>query len=98
MWRYVFLAVCAYVLYKMFMGDRRNKAKQAAAEPSTPPMAASGEEMVKDPTCGSYVSKEGNIRVRDGENLIHFCSYDCRDQYVKQIEERRAIGASEPKG
>ncbi len=96
MWRYVFLAVCGYVLYKMFMGDRRNKAaQQAQAQPN--PMASQGEEMVKDPICGSYVSKEGNIRVRDGENLIHFCSYDCRDKYVKQIEERRAIESSETK-
>lgn len=98
MWRYVILAICAYVLYKMFLGDRKHKAAQKAAQPTPAAPAAPGEEMVKDPICGAYVSKEGNIRVRDGETVLHFCSYDCRDVYVKQIEERRAIGGGENKG
>ena len=97
MWRYVILAICAYVLYRMFMGDRKHKAAQQAAQPSPETPAFGGEEMVKDPVCGAYVSKEGNIRVRDGETVLHFCSYDCRDAYLKQLEERRSLDSGENK-
>ena len=42
--------------------------------------------MVKDPICGTYVEKDGSIRVREGEKVHVFCSYECRDKYLKQIE------------
>jgi YHS domain-containing protein len=46
---------------------------------------ASGE-MIKDPVCGTYVEKDGDIRVREGETIHVFCSYECRDKYLKQID------------
>jgi YHS domain-containing protein len=47
--------------------------------------------MVKDPSCGTYVDKDGDIRVREGDKVHVFCSYECRDKYLKRI------GASIPK-
>ena len=44
-------------------------------------------EMIKDPECGTYVSAEGNISVRDGEIVHHFCSYECRDKFLQRLEE-----------
>jgi YHS domain-containing protein len=42
--------------------------------------------MVKDPMCGAFVSKEGDIRVRQGDKVHYFCSYECRDKYIKMIQ------------
>jgi ribosomal protein L24E len=47
-------------------------------------LVATGE-MVKDPFCGAFVSKDGDIRVRQGDKVHYFCSYECRDKYVKMI-------------
>lgn len=44
-------------------------------------------EMVKDPECGTYVSVDGNISVRDGDKVYRFCSYDCRDKFLQRLEE-----------
>ena len=47
---------------------------------------ASGE-MVKDPVCGAYVSLDDSITVRDGERRYHFCSYECRDKFIKSLTD-----------
>lgn len=88
MWRWIIIGLCAFVLYKLFIGDKKHKDAKVGSQ-SSGPAAGPGEEMVKDPVCGAYVSKEGNIRVRNGENVLHFCSYDCRDKYVQQLEAAR---------
>ena len=48
-------------------------------------------EMVKDPVCGAYVEAEGGITVRNGEKVIHFCSYECREKYIKRLQEQGKI-------
>jgi len=45
--------------------------------------------MVKDPECGAYIAADSNIAVRDGETIHRFCSYDCRDVFVRRIQEDR---------
>ena len=42
-------------------------------------------EMVKDPVCGAYIDSDSNITVRDGKTVHRFCSYDCRDEFLKRI-------------
>lgn len=42
--------------------------------------------LVKDPVCGTYVSKESDIRIKEGEEVKCFCSYECRDKYLKLVE------------
>ena len=75
--------VAILFLVKMFKGDARKKEKQSAKEEKN--LIASGE-MVKDPICGTYVEKDSEIRVRDGEGVHCFCSYECRDKYIKRLE------------
>ena len=48
-------------------------------------MAATGE-MVKDPICGTYVPADANIRARVGDKVYAFCSYECRDAFIKRLE------------
>lgn len=82
MTKFLIFALAAFILYKLFMNDKRNKAKQA--QKAEEELAATGQ-MVKDPICGTFVSKENAIRVREGETMHHFCSYECRNKYLKQI-------------
>lgn len=83
------LAICAFVVWKLFAGDKRFK--ETKAKEKTEDLVASGE-MVKDPVCGAYVSKNNDIRVRQGDVVLNFCSYDCREKYLKRLEEQNGGG------
>ncbi|MDP2683215.1 MAG: hypothetical protein Q8P28_10545 [Deltaproteobacteria bacterium] len=43
-----------------------------------------GDEMVLDPVCQSYYPKTEALRVRNGNEIIYFCSEECREKFVKQ--------------
>ena len=86
MWKFVILAVAVFFLWKMFAGDSNRRKQEAKKQEET--LIAKGE-MVKDPICGSYVSLDNSVRVRDGEKILHFCSYECRDKYLKQLESSK---------
>ncbi|MES9995186.1 transcriptional regulator [Desulfovibrio aminophilus] len=81
--KFLIFAVAAFVVWKLFTGDR--KQKQVRDKKQEENLAASGE-MVKDPVCGTYVRKDGDIRVRQGEDVHVFCSYECRDKFIKSLE------------
>lgn len=87
MWKFVAIAIAGYVLYRLFANDFLKKRKEAKAKAEKE--AATSRDMVKDPECGAYVSKDGSISVRDGDSVYYFCSYDCRDKFLKSIEEKR---------
>ena len=79
----IIIGVAIFVVYKLFMGDK--KKKEMRSDKATKQRVAAGD-MVKDPICGTYVEKDGNIRVREGEKVHVFCSYECRDKFLKQLE------------
>jgi YHS domain-containing protein len=83
MLKFVILAVACFVLYKFVTNDKKKKVevKNRQAEK----MAQEGV-LVKDPVCGTYVSKESDIRIKEGEEVKCFCSYECRDKYLKLVE------------
>ncbi|MBQ4567028.1 MAG: transcriptional regulator [Desulfovibrio sp.] len=88
MWKWLILIVAAYVLYRLFANDvlKKKKASKEEDAAEVERKVAAGE-MVKDPQCGAYVAVDGNISVRDGDRIYHFCSYDCRDKYLQKLEE-----------
>jgi len=83
------LAICAFVVWKLFVGDKRWK--EGKTKEKSEDLVASGE-MVKDPVCGAYVSKNSDIRVRQGDVVLNFCSYDCREKYLKRLEDQSGNG------
>ena len=38
--------------------------------------------LVRDPVCGAHVAEVLAIPLREGGQLVHFCSTQCRDQYL----------------
>ena len=38
--------------------------------------------LVRDPVCGAHVAEVLAIPLREGGQLVHFCSVQCRDQYL----------------
>lgn len=86
--KYLIILVALYVLYRLFKNDilyKRKESENEDAQEMKEKIAAG--EMVKDPECGTYVSVDSGITVRDGENVHHFCSYDCRDAFLKRLRE-----------
>ena len=82
MWKWLILVLAGYVLYRMFMNDRNKKSKEEKKEKEN--LVATGE-MVKDPVCGAYIDADSTISVRDGETIHKFCSYECRDEFLRRV-------------
>ena len=76
----VFLAA-GFLLYKLLLGDKKKKMEKSRREQEEQVEAG---DMVKDPVCGTYVSADSRIRVKDGGTVHRFCSFECRDAYLKK--------------
>lgn len=87
MWKLIIILLACYVLYKLFANDflKRKKVNEQEARAEQDRKIAAGE-MVKDPECGVWVSVDDSISVRDGGKTWYFCSYECRDSFLKKLE------------
>lgn len=86
--KWLVLAVAIYLLYRMFANDLLKKKKQDKEDDAAEmERKVAAGEMVKDPECGAYVSVEDSIAVRDGDKVHRFCSYECRDKFLKRLQE-----------
>ena len=53
--------------------------------------AASGK-LVRDPVCGMHVAEGLALPFREGTEILHFCSTECRDKYLSQARKFAANG------
>ncbi|MBR4424004.1 MAG: transcriptional regulator [Mailhella sp.] len=83
----IFAIVC-YALYRLFMNDRKKQDEKKAAERER---KIQSDEMVKDPVCGTYVDKSSAISVRSGDQVLYFCSYECRQKYIESVQEQKKL-------
>ncbi len=95
MLKFILFGLAAFILYKFITGDKRKK--QQNQEQDVQKKAAKGE-LVKDPVCGTYVSVDSDIRVRKGDTVHKFCSYECRDKYLKQLGRKPPLEQAEAEG
>ena len=51
-----------------------------------------GRRLVRDPQCGMHIAEELAIPVRMENELIHFCSPECRDRYLHETRKLAANG------
>ncbi len=87
MLKFVIFFVAGYIIFKLLSGDRKKKAENIQKKHKD--LAADGV-MVKDPICGTFVPKDTDIRVKNGNKVYCFCSFECRDRYVEQLESGKA--------
>jgi YHS domain-containing protein len=83
MFKIIIVFASMFLLYKLISGEKKHNLKEEVIE------KVKAGEMVKDPICGTYVSVNSDIRVRDGDKILCFCSYECRDKYLKMIENKK---------
>ena len=82
------VALVCYVLYRLFMNDNKKKAEKDAEKKKK---RMDSGEMVKDPVCGTYVEKDSAITVRNGDQTLYFCSYECRTKYIESVNEQKKL-------
>ena len=88
--RFVFLAILAYVLYRLVKkyifgsqdtyveSGRRNQ--QGYVE----------DEVIRDPHCGVYCPKREMISANVEGSILYFCSENCRNAYLQEHEQKEA--------
>jgi len=83
MLKFLIFIVAVFILYKLLMGDF--KKKKEVKDKKHKDLAATGV-MTKDPACGTYVPVGSDIRIKECDAVYCFCSYECRDSYLKKLE------------
>ena len=73
--------------------------RNATAAPSrgadkfdAPENSGAPRRLVRDPVCGTHVAEEVSISLREGDELVHFCSTACRDAYARGERKMAANG------
>jgi YHS domain-containing protein len=54
------------------------------AAPGAAPETRRGET-VRDPVCGMFVSTELSHQLKQGRQVLHFCSEECLERYQKEV-------------
>jgi YHS domain-containing protein len=84
--RWILLLLGAFIFYTLI----RNEGRKRSADKDKDRNAGQGKDaanMVKDPECGTYVDATKSISVRDGDAVYRFCSYECRDAFLKKLQQ-----------
>lgn len=53
---------------------------------------AAARRLVRDPVCGVHVAEVLAIPLRQGGEVMHFCSVTCRDRYIAGEKKLAANG------
>jgi YHS domain-containing protein len=65
------------------------QSRDASATSETP---GASRRLVRDPVCGMHVDETLSIPLRDGGELVQFCSIVCRDAYTGNTKKIAANG------
>jgi len=68
------------------MPQQNGAGSTASAQPR------SSRRLVRDPVCGMHVDETLSIPLREGDELMHFCSMSCRDAYIAGTRKFAANG------
>ena len=83
MFKWLLVALAGYIIYRMFKNDIKAKVEERKRDEAG---RRDSGEMIRDPICGTFVGVEDAITVRDGNNIYYFCGYDCRDAFLKRLQ------------
>ncbi len=85
LWRFIVLGVLLVIVY--FMVKSALRGFFGKGQDVTRSVGTSGRpsEMVQDPVCGMFVTKEGSFFLQQGDRTVFFCSETCRASYQKKL-------------
>jgi len=79
MWLRLLIGVIViYLLYRLI---KRSKGHREALNPT---LGASGEDLVEDPLCRTYVPVSRSCRELIDGKTLYFCSQSCLEQYKEK--------------
>lgn len=82
--RLLLFGIFAFLIYTIVVTLLRILRSGRRPGPSMPPeKSSSGEDMVKDPVCGTYVPKHDAIRQQHPGGAHYFCSSACAERFRK---------------
>jgi len=85
--RLLLLAIFAFLIYAMVSAILRIFRGTRPVDRHMPPeKSSSGEEMVKDPECGTYLPRSDALEAHVAGETHYFCSSACRDAYRSRSE------------
>ena len=61
---------------------RMRQAAEPAGQSRDGTSDAAREKLVRDPVCGMHVAEGLALPLREGSEILHFCSAECRDKYL----------------
>ena len=67
-------------------------APQTADSAGAIPVSSAARRLVRDPVCGMHVDETLSIPLREGDELLHFCSPACREAYTGNVRKFAANG------
>jgi YHS domain-containing protein len=70
--------------------NARAPQNQSKGEDSNTP--GTNRRLVRDPVCGMHVAEELAIPLREGSEVLHFCSVECREKYAGSERQIAANG------
>lgn len=73
--------IVGFLVYTVFQMIR-----QAVSKPPGPPLekTSRGEDMIRDPQCGTYVPRNDAVKIEAKGKAHYFCSTECRDKYLER--------------
>lgn len=82
------VALLKYIVKRMLRqpGDLQN------AESEQAPPDAPARRLVRDPVCGTHVAENLAFSIRRGNEVVHFCSVECRTKYEIERQPKAANG------
>jgi YHS domain-containing protein len=83
-------------LLRRIVGSMLRNDQASAPQTADPaggiPASSTGRRLVRDPVCGTHVDETLSIPLREGGELLHFCSPACRDAYAVSTRKFAANG------
>jgi YHS domain-containing protein len=76
----------------MLRGFMNTLTGQRSVPAGPQPSALSSRRLVRDPVCGVHVTEDRAVLLEAGDEIVHFCSVACRDQYARGNQKFAANG------
>src|SRR5260370_32789994 len=91
----IFISWSVWMLRRLvasMVGDAAHADPRSADASNPAKTAVAARRLVRDPVCGVHVDETLSIPLREGGELLHFCSPACRDAYAVEVRKFAANG------